>query len=166
MYLGNFIFIFWCLVGHWRKEQDPKPDPLVKGTNPRIGMRIRIFSCRGSRTPLTDILFPWIRIRTPNLKNLLLTLLKIILIPLFIRQARVCLDIARRWYGAFWRLISCLQSSLTRSQPSCFSLPIQWLLPILVCWTLNFFYQLFLSLCFFSYDLKMLGMWSHMYWRE
>ncbi len=44
----------WRLEGHWRKEQDPKPDPdpLVKCTVPRIRMRIRFFSCHGSGTPL------------------------------------------------------------------------------------------------------------------
>jgi hypothetical protein len=34
------------LEGHWRKEQDPTPDPepypLVRGTDPRIWIRIRI----------------------------------------------------------------------------------------------------------------------------
>ncbi len=34
---GPLIRIFcWRLEGHWRKEQDPEPDPLVKGTDPRI----------------------------------------------------------------------------------------------------------------------------------
>ncbi len=34
----------WHLEGHWRKEQDQHPDPdmLVKGTDPRIRVRIRI----------------------------------------------------------------------------------------------------------------------------
>ncbi len=26
----------WHLEGHWRKEQDPEPDPLVRSTDPRI----------------------------------------------------------------------------------------------------------------------------------
>ncbi len=30
------------LEGHWQKEQDPEPDPLVEVTDPRISIRIRI----------------------------------------------------------------------------------------------------------------------------
>ncbi len=37
--------IFCCLEGHWRKEQDlesdPNPDPLVRGMDQRIRVRIR-----------------------------------------------------------------------------------------------------------------------------
>jgi hypothetical protein len=47
-------------VTTYRKEQDPKPepDPLVKGSDPRNRMRIRIFSCHGSGTPLAAKLYP------------------------------------------------------------------------------------------------------------
>ena len=108
------------------ESQDPNPDPHQNVTGRehcwrQSLIRIVVSHC-GSKNTLLTFLFPYIRILTPNYKNLLLTLLKIILNPLFIsRQARVCLDNARRWYGAFWRLLSCLESSLTRSQPSCFS---------------------------------------------
>ncbi len=38
----KIFFCCWRLEGHRRKEQDPEPDLLVKGTDPRIGIRIRI----------------------------------------------------------------------------------------------------------------------------
>ncbi len=36
---------FGCgLEGHWRKDKDPKPDPLVRVMDPRIEIRIKIFT--------------------------------------------------------------------------------------------------------------------------
>ncbi len=44
-YREKFNFFSWHLKGHWRKEQDPEPDPdldpLVKGTDPEHFMRDR-----------------------------------------------------------------------------------------------------------------------------
>jgi hypothetical protein len=46
--LVNKNLFCWHLEGHWRKEQGPEsdlhPDPLVKGTDPRIRSRIRILT--------------------------------------------------------------------------------------------------------------------------
>ncbi len=36
----------WRFEGHWRKEQDPEPDPLVKGTDPRIRIRTKMSRIR------------------------------------------------------------------------------------------------------------------------
>ncbi len=35
-------YFCWRLEGHWQNEQDPEPDPSVKGTDPRIRIRIQI----------------------------------------------------------------------------------------------------------------------------
>jgi hypothetical protein len=40
--LEKKIIFCWCLKGHWRKEQDPEPDPLVKGTDPMKRIRTKI----------------------------------------------------------------------------------------------------------------------------
>ncbi len=38
--LRRKIIFRWRLDGHWQKEQDPVPDPLLKRTDPRIRIRI------------------------------------------------------------------------------------------------------------------------------
>ncbi len=42
------IIFCWHLEGQWRKKQDPNPDPLVRGMDPRIRTKI----CHGSGTML------------------------------------------------------------------------------------------------------------------
>ncbi len=44
------IIFCWHLEGYWRKEQDLEPDPLVKGTDPRIWIHTK---CHGSGTRVT-----------------------------------------------------------------------------------------------------------------
>jgi hypothetical protein len=44
------IIFWWHLQGHWRKEQDPEPDPLVKDTDPRIRIRIQMSRIRNTIT--------------------------------------------------------------------------------------------------------------------
>jgi hypothetical protein len=41
--IWNFFF-FWHLEGHWRKKQDLDPDPdlIVRVTDPRIRIRIKM----------------------------------------------------------------------------------------------------------------------------
>ncbi len=34
------LFFCWRLEGHWQKEQDPEPDPLLRGMDPRIWIPI------------------------------------------------------------------------------------------------------------------------------
>ncbi len=36
------------LEGHWQKEQDPDPDPLVRGTDPRIQNRNKMSRIRNN----------------------------------------------------------------------------------------------------------------------
>ncbi len=122
--------------------------------------------CGSKHTELT-FMFPWIRIRTPNYKNLLLTLLKIILtLCLLGRRESVWTtqeDDTAHFEDYRYSLVSSLHwpahnppvflYSLT-SAPHTRVLDIKFFLPIV-----------FVSL-FFSYDLKVLGMWSHMCWRE
>jgi hypothetical protein len=42
--------LFWRPEGHWQKEQDPdpKPDPLVKHTGPRIRIRTKMSRIRNT----------------------------------------------------------------------------------------------------------------------
>jgi hypothetical protein len=42
--------IIFCLrlEGRSRKEQDPEPDPLVKGTNPQIRIRTKVSRIRNA----------------------------------------------------------------------------------------------------------------------
>ncbi len=50
--------IFFCLrlEGRWRKEQDPEPDPLVRGTNPRIRIHTNVSRIRNTALVIRDIL--------------------------------------------------------------------------------------------------------------
>jgi hypothetical protein len=75
--------IFSCrLEGHWRNYQDPEldpdPDPLARGTNPRIRIRTKISRIRNtdkngserhSQLDLCSLgmLAAWLRIKFPHL---------------------------------------------------------------------------------------------------
>jgi hypothetical protein len=40
--LKKKLIFCWHLVSHWRKKQDPDPDPYVSGTDPRIQIRTKM----------------------------------------------------------------------------------------------------------------------------
>jgi hypothetical protein len=46
------IIFCWRLEGHRQKEQDPDPDPIVKGTDPRIRIRTKMSRIRNTGAPL------------------------------------------------------------------------------------------------------------------
>ena len=46
--ISKKINFCWHLEDHWRKEQDPEPDPLVKSTDPRIRIRTKMSRIRNT----------------------------------------------------------------------------------------------------------------------
>ncbi len=73
-------FLGWRLEGHWQNEQNP--DPLVRGTDPRIRIHTKMsrirntaflyLDCRSAGDPDSHVLGLPVRIRYPDVRNRIL----------------------------------------------------------------------------------------------